>query len=94
MIIAGSRSITAADEIAIAIAPSGFAITEVMSAGSQGVDTLREASARTHTIPLRRFPADRQCYGRRVGFRRNEAMAHVADAPIPSGTAAVLGRAT
>ena len=82
VIIAGSRSMTGAEEVAIAIVHFGFAVTEVMSGGARGVDTLGEAWARTHKIPIRRVPADWQRYGKSVGFRRNEAMAHVADALI------------
>ncbi|SRR5712692_3186065 len=82
VIIAGSRSMTAAEEVATAIAHSGFAITEVISGGARGVDTLGEAWARTHKIPTRRFPAQWERYGKSAGFRRNEAMAHVADALI------------
>ena len=51
VIIAGSRSMTAAEEVATAIAHSGFAITEVISRGARGVDTLGGAWARTHKIP-------------------------------------------
>jgi len=82
VIIAGSRSMTGAEEIATAITRSGFAITEVISGGARGVDTLEEAWARTHKIPIRRFPVQWQRYDKSAGFRRNEAMAHVADALI------------
>ena len=82
VIIAGSRSMTDAAQVTMAIAQSGFVIREVISGGARGVDTLGEAWARTHHIPVRRFPADWQRYGKSAGFRRNEAMAHVADALI------------
>ena len=82
VIIAGSRSMTEAVQVTMAIAQSGFVIREVISGGARGVDTLGEAWARTHHIPVRRFPADWRHYGKSAGFRRNEAMAHVADALI------------
>jgi hypothetical protein len=82
VIIAGSRSMTNAEQVAAAIAQSGFVICEVISGGARGVDTLGEAWARTNLIPVRRFPADWRRYGKSAGFRRNEAMAHVADALI------------
>lgn len=82
VIIAGSRSMTDAAEVATAIARSGFTITEVISGGARGVDTFGEAWARRRRIPVRRFPADWRRYGKSAGFRRNEAMAHVADALI------------
>jgi hypothetical protein len=82
VIIAGSRSMTDAAQVTMAIAQSGFVIREVISGGARGVDTLGEAWARTHHIPVRRFPADWQRYGKSAGFRRNEAMVHVADALI------------
>ena len=82
VIIAGSRSLTDAEQVATAIAQSGFALTEVISGGARGVDTLGEAWARRRRIPVRRIPADWRRYGQSAGFRRNEAMAHVADAVI------------
>lgn len=82
VIIAGSRSMTDAAQVTMAIAQSGFVIREVISGGARGVDTFGEAWARTHHIPVRRFPAEWQRYGKSAGFRRNEAMAHVADALI------------
>ena len=82
VIIAGSRSITSAQEVATAIARSGFVITELISGGARGVDTLGEAWATKHKIPIRRFPAQWLRYGKTAGFRRNEAMAQVADALV------------
>jgi hypothetical protein len=82
VIIAGSRSITSAQAVATAIARSGLAITEVISGGARGVDTLGEAWAKKHKVPIRRFPAQWQRYGKAAGFRRNEAMAQGADALI------------
>jgi hypothetical protein len=82
VIIAGSRSMTDSQQVATAIAQSGFVIREVISGGARGVHSLGEAWARTNHIPVRRFPARWERYGKSAGFRRNEALAHVADALI------------
>jgi hypothetical protein len=80
VVIAGSRSMMAAAEVATAVARSGFAITAVISGCAREVDTLGEAWARTHKILIRRVPAPWERYGKSAGFRGHEAMAHVADA--------------
>ena len=81
-IIAGSRSVTDLDLVADAVRASGFDITEVVSGGAPGVDSLGEQWAEQHGIPVTRFPADWKRYGRRAGPIRNTEMAEYAEALI------------
>lgn len=58
VIIAGSRTITDYNIVEMAILTSGFDITEVVSGGARGVDTLGERYANHKNIPIKRFLAD------------------------------------
>jgi len=82
VIIAGSRSITDVNIVRRAVKLSGFEITEVVSGTARGVDRLGEQIAHELNIPVKRFPANWEKYGRRAGFLRNQEMAHYADALI------------
>lgn len=82
-IIAGSRDIHDYALVVSAVARCGWQITEVISGGAPGVDTLGEKWAAENGIPCRRFPADWAKYGmRRAGPLRNSTMASHADALI------------
>lgn len=81
-IIAGSRNICDPLLLENAVANSGFEISEVISGGAVGVDTLAIGYAIDNTIPLRLMEADWHRYGKSAGFVRNEQMARVADALI------------
>ena len=59
-----------------------FDITEIVSGTAAGADSLGELYARDHNIPVTRFPADWNKYGKSAGYRRNEQMAKFADACI------------
>lgn len=74
-IVAGSRDITDYAEVSQAIRASGLGITLVVSGGAPGVDRLGERWAFEHEIPIERFPADWNAYGRAAGAIRNEQMA-------------------
>ena len=80
-IIAGSRYTRAFTEDELAkletIRPL---VTEVVSGGAMGVDTLGEEWARKHCIPIKRFPAQWGLHGRQAGPIRNRQMAGYADA--------------
>lgn len=89
VIIAGSRDVTDPAVIARAVADSGFTISEVVSGGARGVDTLGEEWARANRIPFRRFPADWDRFGRSAGYRRNEQMAAYAREGSAGGLLAV-----
>lgn len=82
VIIAGSRNINSMDILEKAIDLSGFSITEVISGGAQGVDTLGENWATDYGITFKRFPALWEDYGRSAGYKRNVVMAQNADALI------------
>lgn len=74
IIIAGSRTITEYHLVEEAIRIAGFNITEVVSGTARGVDQLGEQWAAANNIPVRRFPADWNRYGRRAGYIRNAEM--------------------
>ena len=81
-IIAGSRGVTHAEIVEKAILLSQFDITEVVSGTARGVDQLGEAWAEKNHIPIRRFPADWDTFGKSAGMIRNKQMAEYADALI------------
>jgi hypothetical protein len=80
VIVAGSRHIQDPHQVASALAASGFTVSEVVSGACRGVDQLAEAWAHARAIPVRRFPADWQRYGRSAGPLRNQAMVQYAAA--------------
>ncbi len=88
VIIAGSRTfdsrqadvLATIKELALTLSQP---VTEVISGGAAGVDSLGEFWARwSHEspIPVRRFPADWEKFGRAAGAIRNKQMAENADA--------------
>jgi len=81
-IIAGSRDILNYRHVRTLIERSGIDITEVVSGCARGVDRLGERWAEENGVPVRRFSADWDRYGRRAGYVRNEQMAQYADAAI------------
>lgn len=98
VIIAGSRELTAPKLIDMAVAESGFDITEVVSGGAAGVDKNAAFWAEQVDIPITMFEPDwnnithrdaiirttkwGQKYDARAGLRRNQLMAVYADALI------------
>lgn len=86
VIVAGSRSVVDFAPVAMAIARSGFGITQLVSGVARGVDTIGERWAHGKRVPVVRFPAgwrDRDgCVDRRAGFARNVRMAEYADALV------------
>jgi hypothetical protein len=82
VIIAGSRTITDYLTVCDAITKSGFQITEVVSGGCKGVDSLGEFWAREHKVPVKQFPADWDMYGKAAGPKRNQQMANYGEALI------------
>lgn len=83
VIIAGSRGITSQSIVEEAMEEAGFpVVTEVVSGTARGVDRLGEAWAEMRDIPVKRFPADWDRYGKSAGYRRNQDMAKYADALV------------
>lgn len=82
VIIAGSRGIDNIHLIAKAVRDSGFKVTEVVSGTARGVDRLGERWATNNGVPIRRFPADWDTFGKSAGYQRNAEMAMYADALI------------
>lgn len=86
VIIAGSRDIIGpASLIEQAVEASAYYITEVVSGGARGVDTLGEEYAIRHRILLTRFPvsaAEWRANPRTAGRERNRRMARYAHALI------------
>ena len=58
------------------------AITEVVSGCARGADTEGEKWADKNNIPVKKFPANWDKWGKSAGYRRNEEMAKYADAVI------------
>ena len=81
-IVAGSRTITNSKCLEEAIACSQIPITEIVSGGAKGVDTLAIAYAQQHQIPLTIMRANWDKFGKSAGFRRNSEMATYAEALI------------
>ena len=98
VIIAGSRTFTNYENLLKIIKESEFEITEVVSGGAAGADTLGEQFAKENNIPIKQFLADwnnldvNNCdirtnrlgkpYNGLAGFNRNLEMAKYADALI------------
>jgi len=82
VIIAGSRDCTDYVSLLIAIYLAKFEITEVVSGCARGVDKMGERWAQEHGIPIKRFPADWNKYGKGAGSRRNTQMAEHSEALI------------
>jgi len=86
-IIAGSRNIndnkTVQDAMNIAdLPPHSIHITEIVSGCARGVDQIGEQLAKFYGIPIKRFPAQWERFGRSAGYKRNAKMAKYADALI------------
>lgn len=83
-IIAGSRSEERFSAVVHAVWASGWIkeITETVSGTADGVDRLGEQWARMGGIPVKRFPAKWDTYGKAAGRQRNLEMAVYADALI------------
>lgn len=82
VIIAGSRDITDYAMLEEAVHASGFEVTEVVSGGARGVDTMGERWAKEHGVPVKVFKAQWDLHGKRAGPFRNMEMGDYADALI------------
>jgi hypothetical protein len=82
VVIAGSRTIRDYEAVARAIKLSGWEITEVVSGTAKGVANYVEMWGEINSVPIKKFPADWDKYGKAAGPIRNAAMAEYADAAI------------
>lgn len=84
IIIAGTRSFFDLAVVTNAVYSSPWLtkISEVVSGGADGVDSLGERFAENHLIAYTRFPADWSRHGNAAGPIRNGKMAAYADALI------------
>jgi hypothetical protein len=73
-------------------------VAEVVSGGARGADKCGEIWAKYSSIPITKFPAHWDMYGKGAGHRRNIEMAEYADAlaifPGGRGSANMLEEAT
>lgn len=99
-IIAGSRGVTEYGIVALAVALSGFEVTEVVSGRARGVDLLGELWAALNGVPCTHFavtPAMWAIEGKRAGHNRNHRMAQYGDALVAvwdgrsAGTKSMIG---
>lgn len=56
-----------------------YKILEIISGTAKGADTLGEVYAKEHNIPIKRFPADWETYGKKAGYLRNVEMGNYCD---------------
>lgn len=81
-IIAGSRKGPRPADLEVALRVCGWAPTLVISGTARGADQIGEEWAAAHRVPVERFPADWNRYGKRAGYLRNVQMADRAEALI------------
>lgn len=65
-----------------AVVAAGWRPIVVLSGTAWGIDQLGERWAAANDIPVERYPADWQTYGKSAGYRRNTQMADLAEAAI------------
>lgn len=81
LIIAGSRTITATvEELCEFMGHFNLMPTEIVSGTARGMDQSGEAFAQAISLPIARFPADWDRYGKSAGHKRNAQMAEYGDA--------------
>jgi hypothetical protein len=81
VIIAGSRDIDDIDVLHDAYGRCRWSITEIVSGGARGVDTMARDFAIYNTISYKEFLPDWDI-GRHAGFIRNDQMAQYAEGLI------------
>lgn len=83
-IVAGGRDFVATreDEIWLRNIVDTLGVTEIVSGTARGADRFGEKIAQLEGIPIKRFPARWEQFGKGAGFKRNIEMAKYADALI------------
>lgn len=82
VIVAGSRTITDREFVERAIDDSEFDITEIVTGGASGVESLAQVVAVDNNMARSIFIPDWKKYGKSAGPIRNKKMANYADALI------------
>jgi len=93
LIIAGSRSLSVSPETISKyvnellcemkkehLFEQDISVTEVVSGTARGIDLSGEEWAKEQNIPITRFPAKWELFGKSAGYKRNTEMAEYADA--------------
>ena len=91
--IVGSRDISDPEILlkALKTIPNVFHITEIVSGGAKGVDTLAREYAQANNLPLTEFLPDYERFGRGATLKRNSEIIEYADIvlaiPVKGGSA-------
>jgi predicted Rossmann fold nucleotide-binding protein DprA/Smf involved in DNA uptake len=89
--IVGSRNITDHD---LTQALEGLTVTEIISGGAMGVDTLAEVYAKAKGLPLQIFPADWETHGPKAGPLRNKQIVEACEQLVAIWDGSSKGTAT
>lgn len=81
-VIAGSRTFLDYKKLEAELKRIPWKITKVLSGGAKGADSLGEWWAQCNAVPVDRYPAEWDKYGRSAGYVRNEEMAKNCDLVI------------
>lgn len=81
-IIGGSRTITDYETFERSMLEVPWEVTEIISGGAKGVDTMAERYAREHNIPFTIYTANWARDGQSAGYKRNVVMAENAEALV------------
>ena len=79
-IVAGSRDFRDYGRLVAAL--DMHYISVILSGAARGADRLGERYAAERGIPIERYPAQWELYGRRAGYLRNEEMASAAESLV------------
>lgn len=79
VIIAGGRDFNNYDLIEQTMAELNLEIDYIMSGAADGADALGERWAENHQIPVKRYPAQWNKFGKQAGAIRNRTMAICGD---------------
>jgi len=82
VIITGSRNGVSFDDVLEAIRLSKFKLKLLISGTGRGVDRFGESYAIANSIPIKRYSANWEKYGKKARYLRNEEMFKEADALI------------
>jgi len=82
ILVCGSRNITDFQTVFEAISDSQFDVTEIISGGAKGIDSLAEKYAEQTATLIQVFKSDWNKFGKRAGLIRNTQMVDACDAVI------------